>query len=555
MGEASERVVALQFHPEGYSATGPRLMGRQVAGASFLRGLFAHSRASAFQVLVDDQAHGALFQDALRAAGRVEPVEVIRRGSMARLGAADAMFLPGPDLANHGHRRSLFGDNRWSLSAITHTTASAQAMDAIVGVLCGPVQPWDALICTSEAVKANVLRILEAERERLAARLGACDPPQPQLPVIPLGIEVDRFVPAPGAREAVRGDLGLGPSDVVVLFVGRLSFHAKAHPLAMYQAVERAAAAISPPGRPVILECGWFANAELEESFAQAAAFACPSVRRITLDGREPVRRAQAFAAADVFCSLSDNIQETFGLTPVEAMAAGLPAVVSDWDGYRDTVRHAVDGFRIPTLMPEPGAGTDLALRHALEIDSYDRYCGYTCAFVAVDVEATANAFRRLFTSADLRRSMGAAGRRRAREVFDWSVIIPAYEALWSELAARRRSAGDRPAAAAPWPARMDPFDAFSAYPSRRLQGKSVVGLAFPDAAARLGPMMALTRVGDARPILPKEAILQDVLARLADGPEMAENLFANAPPDVRPRLMRAVAFLTKLGLLRVLGA
>ena len=40
--------------------------------------------------------------------------------------------------------------------------------------------------------------------------------------------------------------------------------------------------------------------------------------------------------------SLADNIQETFGLTPVEAMAAGLPCVMSDWDGYRDTVRDGV---------------------------------------------------------------------------------------------------------------------------------------------------------------------------------------------------------------------
>ena len=52
--------------------------------------------------------------------------------------------------------------------------------------------------------------------------------------------------------------------------------------------------------------------------------------------------------------SLSDNMQETFGLTPIEAMAAGLPSVVSDWDGYRDTVQHREHGFRIPTLAPPP---------------------------------------------------------------------------------------------------------------------------------------------------------------------------------------------------------
>ena len=30
-------------------------------------------------------------------------------------------------------------------------------------------------------------------------------------------------------------------------------------------------------------------------------------------------------------------------------MAAGVPLVVSDWNGYRDLVRNGIDGFRVPT--------------------------------------------------------------------------------------------------------------------------------------------------------------------------------------------------------------
>ena len=41
-------------------------------------------------------------------------------------------------------------------------------------------------------------------------------------------------------------------------------------------------------------------------------------------------------AIPDIFVSLSDNIQETFGLTPLEGMASGLPVVATDWNGYRD---------------------------------------------------------------------------------------------------------------------------------------------------------------------------------------------------------------------------
>ena len=71
------------------------------------------------------------------------------------------------------------------------------------------------------------------------------------------------------------------------------------------------------------------------------------------------------WSAADVFTSLSDNIQESFGLTPIEAMASGLPVLVSDWDGYRDTVTHGAEGLVVPTVMPPAGSETPpTARRH-----------------------------------------------------------------------------------------------------------------------------------------------------------------------------------------------
>src|SRR5262249_14272153 len=58
------------------------------------------------------------------------------------------------------------------------------------------------------------------------------------------------------------------------------------------------------------------------------------------------------YSGADIFVSPSDNIQETYGLTVAEAMAYGLPCVVSDWDGYRDLVKDAENGFLIPSVFP-----------------------------------------------------------------------------------------------------------------------------------------------------------------------------------------------------------
>ena len=75
---------------------------------------------------------------------------------------------------------------------------------------------------------------------------------------------------------------------------------------------------------------------------------------RLKIDFADAEKR-DLLAASDLFVSPVDNVQETFGLTPIEAMAAGLPSVVSDWDGYRDTVQHVEHGFRIPTLAPPAG--------------------------------------------------------------------------------------------------------------------------------------------------------------------------------------------------------
>jgi len=80
---------------------------------------------------------------------------------------------------------------------------------------------------------------LEAQEEYLRERLGIARVMLPQLPVIPLGVHVDDFSFSPRDREEARKTLGVSQSALIVLFVGRLSFHAKAHPLAMYQALGR----------------------------------------------------------------------------------------------------------------------------------------------------------------------------------------------------------------------------------------------------------------------------------------------------------------------------
>ncbi len=546
--------AALFYHPEAYTTAGPRLMGRHAAGESFLRGHLAHSRAREFWVQVLKPEHAGHFAAAVKAAGRSEPVRVAGRNALADLSQPGAVYHPGPGIGAPAWQRAAHGHGAWSLCGITHTTSSAGAMDAIAEWLTAPVQPWDAVICTSAAVKDNVQCLLEAQADYLRERLGAARRVLPQLPVIPLGIHAQDFAFTVAQRAAAREALGADAQTLVVLFLGRLSFHAKAHPLAMYQALESAAQAT---GKQVLLvECGWHANEYIAKAYAEAAKLACPGVRVATLDGRRAEARQTAWAGADVFCSLSDNIQETFGIAPIEAMAAGLPVVVSDWDGYRDTVRDGVDGFRIPTLMPDAGMGGDLALRHALEIDTYDLYCGHACSLVAVDVAATAQAFARLFASPELRRQMGEAGRERARNLYDWSAIIPQYEALWEQLAVLRKAqASNLRPLPNPWPARMDPFRAFAAYPSATLTPQTVLGLADGDAAAALGRIERLTglaMVNFPKTVLPADAEIRAVIEAAAAGAIPAGELVQALPASRQAFVFRALAWLCKLGVLKV---
>ncbi len=553
----------IYYHPEAYTTSGPKLMGRNAAGESFLRGYLTHSHASTFWAQVQKQEHGQHFAAQVKVQGRSETVHAVTPHNLGALAQAGLVYYPGPGIGQHAfHRVAATGAHTgWSLCGITHTTSSAGAMDALSELITAPVQPWDAVICTSTAVKDNVTRLLQAQANMLKERLGISKLVLPMLPVIPLGIHTQDFVYTDAQKSAARKRLKANDNTLVVLFMGRLSFHAKAHPLAMYQALQKAAQLVKASGKKVkLVECGWHANEFIQKAYQDAARQACSDVEVITLDGRKAEDRETAWAGADVFCSLSDNIQETFGIVPIEAMAAGLPVVVSDWDGYKDTVRHEVDGYRIATVMPEAGLATDLALRHAVEVDTYDMYCGHTCSLVSVDIEAAALAFAKLFESPALRQSMGTAGRERAQQVYDWKVIIAQYEALWAEqdqvrLAAMQDAAKVPTKLEQPWPARMDPFHAFASYPTQALKPSTVLALvdnSLEAATTRLQTYQTMAMVSFAKFVLPIDAEVAVVLKQAAAGPQAAIELVQTIDNARKPFVFRTLVWLLKMGILKM---
>ena len=534
--------------------TRTKMMGRQAAGAGFLRAALA---AEAERIWCHSRTRGeaeAFGREALALRPKPPEMRFIPWDQPSRLAEAGTLYRPDPALGDDAWRRQRnAGARAWSLCGVTHTLSSKAAMSVASVLLRAPLYSWDAAICTSTVARDVLRQGLEAEIEHLRSRFGATAFTLPQLPLIPLGVHAADFAFAPDLRAASRAHLGIGKTDVAVLFPGRLSFHAKAHPLPMFLGLEAAATRSGALVHLVLF--GLFPNKAIETAFREEAARLAPSVKLIVLDGRCDADRDRAWSCADIFTSLADNLQETFGLTPVEAMAAGLPCVVSDWNGYKDTVRHGVDGFRVPTLMASAGAGEDLADEYDADVIDYDRYAGSACLLAAVDVGAAAEAYHRLIVSPELRHRMGEAGRQQARTVYDWSLVFGRYVALWDELAERRRADITVPGEASRdrRPDRPDPFKLFRSYPTDALRDESrialVPGVDAAEAAARCG----LKSIAFAPTIVPPAALVTALVSRVSSAPGLTlAALQASLDGHTPLAVLRAVLVLAKVGALHV---
>lgn len=549
--------AAILYTSADFRTSGEKLMGRNAASESFLHGFARYAGVDDFYCYT--ASRNAFMDFSERVGNIIAPRKVTCRwvspDRLSALAEPGCLFVPDPSISRFAWLRRYANQRSYSLCGITHTISSQGSMDMLGSLMTAPVQPWDAVICTSKVVKSSVEYMLGNLGEYYAARMGAMvTAPQLKLPVIPLGINTEDFDAGEKYgeyRHAWRQKLGIAEGDVVFLFVGRLSFHAKAHPTPMYIALENAA---KQTGKRVhLIQAGWFANAAIEEGFRQAAKTLCPSVNMIFLDGRQPQIRKEIWCASDVFTSLSDNIQETFGITPLEAMAAGLPVVVTDWDGYRETVRNGVDGITVPTLTPPPGCAGDLAFRFEAELDNYDIYIGNACQVTSVDIEACTQAYVTLINDGALRQRMGAEGRARARETYDWKHIIAAYKALWEELAAIRETAMEiapRTKAQPANPLRDDPFSLFSTYPSVTLGQQDTITLIQPEPEAYYRKLYGLTihTFG----LLPPETLALALIRRLAEGACRMEVLLAGVPKEAHNLAIRAVTGFAKIGLVSV---
>jgi len=352
------------------------------------------------------------------------------------------------------------------VTLVHHTISYPHLLhDTILRLLLADTRPYDALLCASAAARDALRNLLERVGERFAAAYGVRRSFAGRMEVLPLGVDTERFRPL--GPSAGREQFGLPPDAFVLLWVGRLSLVDKADLLPLVQTL--AGLRRRNPDRNVMLVCaGGDRPGErfggVIRQLAQAEGVG-PSVR--VLDDRavfEPWL-PHLYSAADVFVSPVDNVQETFGITPLEAMACGVPQVVSDWNGYRDTVIPGETGFLVPTRWAR--CTEDIEWTSFLGDPAYDHLA--LASSVAVDMDVLARSVQQLLDDPELRSRMGAQSRTRAQTVYAWDRIVGRYEALWVELAEEAGASGSAPPRP---PGYAEPAygDAFAGYASELLE-------------------------------------------------------------------------------------
>jgi len=204
---------AIFFHPDAIESQGKDLVGRRSAGQSFLRGFLEHMPGDHVNVVTETASGAKAFESVARSFGEKRQIKAdpIRGADFTRAGT---VFFPGPGYLNAAWRRQRLGPEKCSLVGITHTVSTRRVIEGIHTTLNEPVEDWDAIICTSRAVQSVVARQFEIEAEYMRRRYGATRVPQPQLPIIPLGIRTQDFARSDQLRQEARNRFG-APEDGV----------------------------------------------------------------------------------------------------------------------------------------------------------------------------------------------------------------------------------------------------------------------------------------------------------------------------------------------------
>ncbi|HLL87741.1 MAG TPA: glycosyltransferase, partial [Tepidisphaeraceae bacterium] len=269
---------------------------------------------------------------------------------------------------------------------------------------CGMLDPWS--LSQNRWVKRLFLAVrlrrdlnaaaavhYTAEAERDLAAPVELNPPTI---VEPNGVDLDAFHRLP-PRGAFRQQYGIPQDHAIVLFLSRI--HPKKGLDLLIPAFAKVVAAAGPSKRVLVLAGpDHDAYRSTVEAIIDQHGLTERAVWTGMLRGADKV---QAYVDADLF--VLPSYQENFGIVVAEAMAAGLPVVISDKVNLDRDVVAARAGSVVPT-----------------------------------QVEPLAVELVRWLADPELRRTAGLAGRQYAFERFDWQAIARRWTDHYARLIANR---------------------------------------------------------------------------------------------------------------------
>jgi glycosyltransferase involved in cell wall biosynthesis len=454
--------------PGTWSHTGGVLVGRTVANAALLEALARHADCGRLLLAIGEDADVAGLEALIARwklpPGRLQACHVLHLPRLLREGAIDVLHHPAhvERLFDLVALRDRFATRAVPVTGQIHSLSYPRLTQELARWPLLAPSPTDAIFCSSTQGR-RALEVCFDDVEAAFRAKGLSTPlPRWALPHVPLGVDVDALAPLEkrGAREALK----LPAGRVVLLTLARFTEYDKLDAFPLLQAFaalvhERQldvhlvlAGARQGTKTPEMLEL-WAKVLKVDDRVSLVVDFADADKRTL-------------LSAADVFVSPVDNVQETFGQSVVEAMAAGLPVVASDFDGYRDTVDDEV-GRRVPTRL-----GVDWGLVSELGPLLYERPLHLLLGqSIEVELPALTSTLAMLVADAQLRHRLGAAARARARLRYAWPVVVAQLEATWRHLALEPFTPR-----ASPHPLRLDFSRAFGHFmtgaiePGRRVQ-------------------------------------------------------------------------------------
>ncbi|WP_432738644.1 glycosyltransferase family 4 protein [Maridesulfovibrio sp. FT414] len=413
------------------------ILGRKVANVGFLSGLFKVDPFDEYHFFISGGGARAGLQDFLNrnfpsfAGGdrvkimdRRDLPDAVSKNNYFCFHQSDCILYP-PHLAR---LRNMLAENIFPITGTTHSLSYSNYGSSFLNYLWKGTTARDCIVATSTPGTRVVENYLAHLREGFG--LDEQNFPSPQIRKIPLGINPGPLVP-PDRRQkelAIR-ELGLEDGRVNILVFGRIAHYSKMDLLPLLRAMQRLFASGMDRASVRVILAGWL---DEEDDFPGTLAQLANNMGlELTIMARPTESiKLNLYRAADIFVSISDNPQETFGLTILEAGAMGLPVVASEYDGYRDLVVDGETGFLIETV----GTPATPELDPMAPLCFDNQYHLLMAQQTAVLTPKLASALERLINNPGLCSAMGAAGAKRVREKFTWEQVVLQHVHLWEEL-------------------------------------------------------------------------------------------------------------------------